>query len=82
VLEPAEQDGPKRVLTPSHIYYWTRLNQNITTDDFTFREALTATYERPLNSRLGVIRADAERQSPGAEYLPQIIRVSMKYLRH
>lgn len=67
VLRPApEVNGHKGVLAISRIYYWARLNQHITSNDLTFREAFTPTYERGSSVHgLGVIGADAERESEG-----------------
>jgi hypothetical protein len=47
VLQPgSESDGPKGVLATSRIYYWTRLNQKITSSDLTLRETFLPTYDR------------------------------------
>lgn len=78
VLRPApEVNGHKGVLATSRIYYWTRLNQDITSNDLTFRETFTPTYERGSSVHgLGVIGADAERESEGTlpfEYRQELI---------
>ena len=67
VLDPASDGGNTRVVkATSRLFYWTRLDQKITSKDSTFTETLTPTYERtPSVHGLGTIGANAIRESPG-----------------